>query len=114
MTLVDLRLQPLDYVKGYAEALNEVKVLDDTEADIYTALVRCLDKANETQAIVGWAPTADVRENWLGQAQAFVECAEAYRQLGEIKGWDSAPSLGDFINWRLTLAQGLVDKAMPK
>ncbi len=113
MTLVDLRLQPLDYVKGYAEALNEVKVLDDTEADIYTALHLCLFKADEARKYAGWAPTADVREQGLGEGQASIECAEAYRQLREIKGWDSAPSLGDFIGWRLTLAQGLIDKAKP-
>jgi len=110
MTLCALSLQPLDYVKGYAEALNEVKDIDEGEADIYMALTRCLDMAHDARQISSFAPSADIREGGMGRTSAFNECAEAYRQLGEIKGWDSSPSLGDFIGWRLTLAQGLLEK----
>lgn len=111
MTLVALSLQPLDYLKGYAEALKEVKELDAGEADIYGALTKCLDLAHDARKLSGQAPSADLLEWHMGQAQAFSECGEAYRQFGEVKGWASAPGLGDFISWRLSLAQGLVDKA---
>lgn len=110
MTLVNLRLQPLDYIKGYAEALQEVEVWDDTEPDIYSALTKCLDYAHDSCKLIEFAPSADIREDGMGRTQAFVECAEAYRQLGEVKGWEWAPCLSGFISWRSTLAQGLVDK----
>lgn len=110
MPIVELGLQPLDYTKGYAEALKEVKELDAGEADIYKALTKCLDLAHEARKLSGFAPSADIREGGMGQAQAFSECAEACRQLGEIYGWASAPGLGDFISWRYNLAQGLIDK----
>lgn len=111
MTLVNLTHQPLAYLKGYAEALAEVAELDDKVASTEGALSQCLDLAHDARQIYGFAPSADIREGGMGQAQAFSECAEAYRQLGEIYGWASAPGLGDFISWRHSLAQGLIDKA---
>jgi len=111
MTLVYLRLQPLDYVKGYAEALNEVKDIDEGEADIYMALTRCLDMAHDARQISSFAPSADIREGGMGRTSAFNECAEAYRQYGEACGWESEPGLEGFISWRHSLAQGLIDKA---
>lgn len=110
MKLVELSLQPLDYTKGYAEALKEVEELDAEEADIYMALTRCLDLAHDARKLSGQAPSADLREWHMGQAQAFSECGEAYRQLGEVKGWDEAPCLSGFISWRQALSLGLIDK----
>ena len=110
MTLVALSLQPLDYIKGYAEALSEVKALNDEVASTEGALHLCLDYAHDSRQLVAFAPSADIREENAGRVQAFVECAEVYRQVGEIYGWAASPNLVDFINWRLTLSLGLINK----
>ena len=111
MTLCALSLQPLDFVKGYAEALSEVKYRDADEFTIYNAMTKCLDARYDTLSMLPFAADLATKEHDMGRVQAFVECAEAYRQLGEIYGWDWSPGLGDFISWRFSLAQGLIDKA---
>lgn len=111
MTLCALSLQPLDYVKGYAEALSEIEVWDDTEPDIMSALTKCLDARHDTNSMLPHAADLATKEHDMGRVQAFVECAEAYRQLGEIYGWDWSPNLEGLISWRLRMAQGLIDKA---
>ena len=110
MTLVNLTHQPSAYLKGYAEALAEVAELDDKVASTEGALSQCLDLAHDARQIYGFAPSADIREGGMGQAQAFSECAEAYRQLGEVKGWEAAPCLSGFISWRQALSLGLINK----
>ena len=111
MTLCALSLQPLDFVKGYAEALQEVHLANREELDIYRALTRCLDMAHDARQISSFAPSADIREGGMGRASAFNECAEAYRQYGETRGWESEPGLAFFISWRLDLSLGLINKA---
>lgn len=110
MTLCALSLQPLDYVKGYAEALSEVKAFNDEAPDTYQALTQCLNERYDDEGLLRYAVDLPTKEHGMGRVQAFGECAEAYRQLGEIYGWDSASGLGDFISWRSTLAQGLINK----
>ena len=115
MTLVNLTHQPLAYLKGYAEALSEIVVWDDTEPDVMSALTKCLDEHYDTSSMLPHAADLSTKEHDLGRIQAFSECAEAYRQLGKVKGWEAAPCLSGFISWRHSLAQGLIDKAsMPK
>ena len=114
MTLCALSLQPLDFVKGYAEALQEVKDIDEGEADIYPAMVRVLDLAHDARQLASLAPSADIREKHIGRAQAYSECVEAYRQYGEACGRELEPGLEGFISWRLIMAQGLINKQQEK
>ncbi len=111
MTLCALSLQPLDFVKGYAEALSEVKAFNDEAPDTYQALTQCLNERYDDEGLLRYAVDLPTKEHGMGRVQAFSECAEAYRQLGEAHGWDSTPHLEGFISWRHSLAQGLIDKA---
>ena len=111
MTLCALSLQPLDFVKGYAEALSEVKALEGEALDTYQALTQCLNERYDDEGLLRYAVDLPTKEHGMGRVQAFGECAEVYRQVGEIYGWAAPSNLVDFISWRLIMAQGLIDKA---